>query len=459
MLFMRTDACIAILLVALSFISFMYIVTSDLGGFMKGLIAVLLLLVTGLVLRQITKADGWSGFMMLRVKEGLSVINWMRKRFGNFWNVICDMGLVMGFGLSSKWAFKHINLRFLFLSLVALFIFTFVIYPYLMLITMTIMDLPTVDAGSSDGLAFLSLAALLVFGFVGMVLVGLFAKALSILLSVVMFIAGDSTALAPVSPGVSFIIPGLTIPLLEGIIALFVLLVVHEGSHGIAAILAKIKIKSTGFLLFGFIPVGAFVDINEKQLNKRKQVDRLRVAVAGSAANLTACVLFFIPTMVILLSLPAFFDNQLLITGFTRNLAMSGVNITAGTVITSINGIAVSGMTDYNAIKATLQPNTDVQLITDKGQVSITTDEKGKMGLLLTQPIKAEFWWVKFIYVTFGLIAVLNFFIAVINLVPMQAFDGYRILQDSVKDQRIVKAIAYAVLAALLINILPWVWR
>jgi Zn-dependent protease len=81
------------------------------------------------------------------------------------------------------------------------------------------------------------------------------------------------------------------------------------------------------------------------------------------------------------------------------------------------------------------------------------------MGLLLAQPIKAEFWWVKFVYVTLGLISVLNFFIAIINLVPMQAFDGYRILQDSVKDKRIVKVIAYTVLVALLMNILPWVWR
>ncbi|VVB73294.1 Peptidase family M50 [uncultured archaeon] len=389
----------------------------------------------------------------------MSIINWMRRKFGSFWNVICDMGLVMGFGLSSKWAFKHIKLKFLLLSMAALLVFTFVIYPYLMVITMTIMDLPTVDSGSGNGMAFLSLAALLAFGFVGMVLVGLFVKAASILASVAMFVLGDPAALAASSPGVSFIIPGLTIPLLEGIIALFVLLVVHEGSHGIAAILAKIKIRSTGFLLFGFIPVGAFVDIDEKQLGRSKQVNKLRVAVAGSAANLTACAIFFVPTMIILLSLPAFFDNQLLVTGFTRNLAAEGVNITAGTVITGINGIAVSSLADYNTIKATLQPDTEVHLVTDKGPISFSTDSSGKMGLLLTQPIKAEFWWVKFVYVTLGLISVLNFFIAVINLVPMQAFDGYRILQDSVKDQRVVRVIAYSVLAALLINILPWVWR
>ena len=72
MLFMRPGSFISVLLVILSFLSFMYIVTSDLGGFMKGLTAVLLLLATGLALRRITKADGWSGFMMLRVKRHVS---------------------------------------------------------------------------------------------------------------------------------------------------------------------------------------------------------------------------------------------------------------------------------------------------------------------------------------------------------------------------------------------------
>ena len=72
-------------------------------------------------------------------------------------------------------------------------------------------------------------------------------------------------------PGVAPIIPGIDIPLFAGIISLAVLLVVHEFSHGLLARAAKVRLKSIGLLIFSIIPVGAFVEPDERQISKVKK--------------------------------------------------------------------------------------------------------------------------------------------------------------------------------------------
>ncbi|MFH1316349.1 MAG: site-2 protease family protein [Candidatus Woesearchaeota archaeon] len=77
-------------------------------------------------------------------------------------------------------------------------------------------------------------------------------------------------------PVVGFALPGLpiagagglTIPFFIGIIALFVVIVIHEFSHGVVARANDIHVKSSGFAMFGPIPA-AFVEPDEAQLKKR----------------------------------------------------------------------------------------------------------------------------------------------------------------------------------------------
>ena len=95
-----------------------------------------------------------------------------------------------------------------------------------------------------------------------------------------------------VAPGVRLIIPGVTIPLWAPLIAIATLLVVHEVAHGIVLRAQKLRTKSVGGLLLVAIP-GAFVEPDEKQLNRSSVPKRLRVFGAGSFANILfafACV-------------------------------------------------------------------------------------------------------------------------------------------------------------------------
>src|SRR3989475_8853128 len=83
-------------------------------------------------------------------------------------------------------------------------------------------------------------------------------------------------------------LPGLTIgwdvfPYV--LISIAILLIPHEAAHGIANVLDKIPIKSSGVFIAGFLP-GGFVEIDEEDLAKKPNRTKLRVFAAGSFTNL-----------------------------------------------------------------------------------------------------------------------------------------------------------------------------
>ncbi|MEM4589838.1 MAG: site-2 protease family protein [Candidatus Micrarchaeia archaeon] len=454
----KNESCKLAGIVIISFLIFFLIVTSNISAFLKGILSIAILLITGILIRKITGADGWSGFLMLKIKEGLDFIRWSNRFFGKWMDGIADFGLVFGFGLISTKLFRHVKMNTIIIGLITLVVFSLFISPFITVIALSVIDLPQTEIPDSSSsqfsiLSILSFAVLLIFGFAGFVALGLIAKAASVIYSIISFLLGITPKIDS-SPGVSFIIPGITIPLFEGIIALLLLLVIHEGAHGIEAIRSKVRLKSSGLLLFGFIPVGAFVDIDDNQLSKRHSKEKLRVAAAGAASNIVATIIFFIPTILLLFSLPTFYSNHVIVIGVSKNVT----DLSVGTEIYSINGIQINSLNDFNSIKKTFMPHSNVTLETNNGIINVKTDEKGAIGILVSPTIKSEYWWIKSIYLIFALLTVLNFFVGVINLLPVQAFDGHRILQDSIKDKKVVDLIAYIVLFALIMNIVPWIW-
>ncbi|MEM3810975.1 MAG: site-2 protease family protein [Conexivisphaerales archaeon] len=82
-------------------------------------------------------------------------------------------------------------------------------------------------------------------------------------------------------------IPGLNplIPLSYGLISIIIGVVLHELSHGLVAASQKLKVKTVGALLF-IVPIGAFVELDEKELNEAARLKRMRVQAAGTMTNL-----------------------------------------------------------------------------------------------------------------------------------------------------------------------------
>ncbi len=84
---------------------------------------------------------------------------------------------------------------------------------------------------------------------------------------------------------VEVIIPGVTTPLIAGIVSILIVMVVHEFSHGIAARLGDIPVKSTGLFIFLILP-GAYVEPDERYMENSSYFDRMRVFGAGSYSNI-----------------------------------------------------------------------------------------------------------------------------------------------------------------------------
>lgn len=87
-------------------------------------------------------------------------------------------------------------------------------------------------------------------------------------------------------------LPGINpyLPIVYGWIALIVGIVVHEGAHGVVARSLGLPVKSSGLLLFLFVPIGAFVDVDENAVKEAKGSHAGRMLAAGAGLNLVVGV-------------------------------------------------------------------------------------------------------------------------------------------------------------------------
>lgn len=77
------------------------------------------------------------------------------------------------------------------------------------------------------------------------------------------------------------------------LVAILIVAISHEFSHGIFMKLTKVKIKSTGFVFLGPI-LGAFVEQDQKSMDSKKKVDQMAILSAGVFANILMAILFLL---------------------------------------------------------------------------------------------------------------------------------------------------------------------
>ena len=87
-------------------------------------------------------------------------------------------------------------------------------------------------------------------------------------------------------------IPGFNpiMPLSYGVVALLIAMVVHELGHGIQARVNGMRVDSSG-LLYGVVPLGAFVEPNEEDLSKSSRKAQMDVYAAGITVNTIVAVI------------------------------------------------------------------------------------------------------------------------------------------------------------------------
>ncbi|MEM3851558.1 MAG: site-2 protease family protein [Methanomassiliicoccales archaeon] len=91
------------------------------------------------------------------------------------------------------------------------------------------------------------------------------------------------------------LLPGINpyVPLWYGLLGIIVAVVLHEMAHGVLSEAQDIDVQSMGVLLL-VVPVGAFVEPDQKQLESVEPSKRVRVFGVGPGTNMILALLFFL---------------------------------------------------------------------------------------------------------------------------------------------------------------------
>ena len=138
-------------------------------------------------------------------------------------------------------------------------------------------------------------------------------------------------------------LPGINpyLPIVDGWIALFAAIIVHEGAHGVVARSLGLPVKSAGLLFFLVLPIGAFVEVDEDALKIAKAKDSGRVLAAGAGINLVVGVVCLLLLFGVVGAMrPAV--NGIGVAGVYANTTASRTGIMVGDFITQVNGVPVN---------------------------------------------------------------------------------------------------------------------
>ena len=269
------------------------------------------------------------------------------------------------------------------------------------------------------------------------------------------------------------LIPGVTLTSAASItyflLSIPVVLVIHEGAHGIVAALEKIKIKTGGFAIFIAMFAG-FVEPDEEEFNKAKKISKLRVIGAGATSN----VIFAFALGAILLTNPFFamvlpepllstfyeLPEGVLILSIIENSGAEQAGLLANDIITSINDKPILSPADFPSLNpgdtASVSVLRDGQPLEFSLQVMPAPDdpERGLIGIMRDnsfayKPVLNFIEWNDPNVSMFLLwLWMISFFIGIINMLPLPILDGGKFIHTII-DKRISEKAVNGVMWAI----------
>ena len=185
--------------------------------------------------------------------------------------------------------------------------------------------------------------------------------------------------------GAYLLLPGVNpfLPLLYGWFAIVCAIVIHEGAHGVTARHLGLKVKSSGLLFFLFIPIGAFVDVDEEQIKKASAGVSSRVMAAGVGANVVVAVACLIGVLVILGGLTPII-NGVYIANVEQGMPAEAAGLLPNDVFVTVDNVRVNSTADLSVILENKTVGDVVQVTVARGDmwqnrfstvVTLTTSE------------------------------------------------------------------------------------
>ncbi|MGM5483415.1 MAG: site-2 protease family protein [Nanobdellota archaeon] len=283
-------------------------------------------------------------------------------------------------------------------------------------------------------------------GFIGMVL----AVFLVFYVAFQLIFMPKSSSVAPFLPFTNVPVLGY-ISFSHWIITIFIIVLVHEGAHGLVSLAHGLKLKSTGFGIFAiFAPLlpAAFVEPDEEKIKKEKDVVQYSIFSAGPMANF---VLMIPLLLVILLMINPVESNITMQDGFTFDVIKEedypaySAGIENGQKFNTLNGKEVKTVDEFYRDIYWMKPGQEITLsyIDEKGVKEYSHElklvenpdnkNKGFLGVKnlrdnviikdFAKPFSGVFSWIKGL---FTLLLQITFSLGLINLFPASITDGGR---------------------------------
>ena len=262
------------------------------------------------------------------------------------------------------------------------------------------------------------------------------------------------------------LIPGVTLTsasaILYFLLSIPIVLVIHEGAHGIVATLEKIKIKTGGFAIFIALFAG-FVEPDEKEFDDARKISKLRVIGAGATSNVIfafalGAILLTNPLFALILPEPFlewFYDapEGVGIISIIEGSGAEKAGLQKNDVITGIDDIAIITPVDFQ--KADLKPGDivtvtvqrDGQLLQLPVEIMPSPDDpdKGLVGIMrdsaFYKPVYNFIEWDPQVSMFLLWLWMISFFIGIINMLPLPILDGgkfiYTIIEKKASERKI----------------------
>ena len=263
------------------------------------------------------------------------------------------------------------------------------------------------------------------------------------------------------------LIPGVTLTSASAIayflLSIPIVLVIHEGAHGIVASLEKIKIKTGGFAVFIALFAG-FVEPDEEEFDKAKKISKLRVIGAGATSNVIfafalGALLLTNPIFALILPEPFvewFYDapDGVLVISIIPDSGAEKAGLQSGDLITAINGVVIITPLDFQKID--LKPGETVTVTVQRNgqqlqlpvEIMPSPDDpnRGLVGImrdnaLSYKPVYNFIEWDPQVSMFLLWLWMISFFIGIINMLPLPILDGgkfiYTIIENKASEQKI----------------------
>ncbi len=218
---------------------------------------------------------------------------------------------------------------------------------------------------------------------VGIALVIMVGSFLAVLVSAIGTLSQPQAA-GFVRPQDALVIPGVNQFLpweaaIDIVIGLLVGLVVHEGGHGLLCRVEDIEIDSMGIALLAFIPMGAFVQPDEKSQETADRGGKTRMFAAGVTNNFLVTAISFALLFAIVGSLVSVAPG-VAIGGVLPGSAAEDAGIERGDVLVGVDGEAIDGEDSFTAALE----EADREVTVDRKEAEPVTVER---SLIVTQAV------------------------------------------------------------------------